>query len=70
MSKALLNLFDKLHPVITMTILSKNEHMLNWACWLGFEPVEMSTDNRFVEFVRCNSEEFDVNNEILRPIVH
>jgi hypothetical protein len=30
----------------------------------------MSNDNRFVEFVRCNSENFDVNNEILRPIVH
>ena len=70
MSKSLLNMFDKLHPIITMTILSKNEHMLNWACWLGFEPVEMSTDNRFVEFVRCNSENFDVYNETLRPIVH
>ena len=70
MSKALLNMFDKLHPIITMTILSKNEHMLNWACWLGFEPIEMSNDNRFVEFVRCNSEQDDVYNKLLRPVVH
>ena len=70
MSKSLLNMFDRVHPVITMTILSKNEHMLNWACWLGFEPVEMSPDKKFVEFVRCNFQNYDVNNKSLRPIVH
>lgn len=70
MSKSLLHMYEKVHPTITMSILSKNEQMLNWACWLGFEPVEISFDEKFVEFVRCNSKNYDVYNKALRPIVH
>ena len=70
MSKSLLHMYEKVHPTITMSILSKNEHMLNWACWLVFEPVELSVDEKFVEFVRCNSKNYDVYNNTLRPIVH
>ena len=70
MSKSLLHMYEKVHPTITMSILSKNEHMLNWACWLGFEPVELSVDEKFVEFVRCNPNKKDVYDGALQPVIH
>ena len=43
-----------------------------WIAWLGFEPVGTSVlgENKYVEFVRCNSEQDDVYNKLLRPVVH
>jgi hypothetical protein len=70
MSKAMLRMFDEVHPVMTMTIFSSFEHMLNWAVWLGFEPCGITEDDRYVEFVRCILIENSVTDKSLRPVVH
>ena len=38
-SKMFVNFFDQTHSGTSMTILANYESMLNWAVWLGFEPV-------------------------------
>ena len=71
-SKMLVNYFDKTHAVLTMTICSDYEAMLNWAVWLGFEPVGMHDHKKtqYVEFVRCNPELNYVSHETSRPVMH
>jgi hypothetical protein len=71
-SKMLVNFFDQSEPSMTMTILSDYEPMLNWASWLGFEPlgVSMMNENKYVEFVRCNPNQKNVYDKALRPVKH
>jgi hypothetical protein len=55
-----------------MTLLSDYEFMIDWAIWLGFEPVGVIEDNnnKYVEFVRCNSNGKSVYDGPLRPVIH
>jgi len=71
-SKMLVNFFDQTQNGMSMTILSDHEFMLNWAAWLGFEPVGISVkdDTEYVEFVRCNPNKSNVYNSTSRPITH
>jgi len=57
---------------MSMTILADYEFMLNWASWLGFEAMGVSTvgPNKYVDFVRCNPNENSVRDGSLRPVVH
>ena len=52
-SKMLIDYLDQTNPNTTMTILSEYEHMIQWAVWLGFEPVGVveSGASKYVEFV-------------------
>ena len=58
-SKLLTSFFDKTEDIMTMTILAEYEPILNWASWLGFEPVGATERNshKYIEFVRCNPNE-------------
>ena len=51
----MVNFLEKLYPMMTMMIDMEYEAMLNWAAWLGFEAVGISTTSsaQYVEFVRC-----------------
>lgn len=71
-SKMFVNFFDQSHDAMTMTILAKFSPMLNWAAWLGFEPVGISEHrkNKYVEFVRCNPLRKNVSDELSRPVMH
>jgi hypothetical protein len=71
-SKMFVNFFDQSHDAMTMTILAKFSSMLNWATWLGFEPVGISEHrkNEYVEFVRCNPLRKNVSDELSRPVMH
>lgn len=71
-SKMFVNHFDKLHHGLSMTILADYEGILNWAAWLGFEAVGVSTDgvNKYVDFVRCNPNHKNVYDSTLRPAMH
>lgn len=71
-SRMLVNFFDKTQPNMTMTILADYEGILQWAAWLGFEPVGTSVlgENKYVEFVRCNPNKKNVYDSSLRPIMH
>ena len=71
-SKMLVNFFDKTYPLLTMTISAEYEAMLNWAAWLGFEPVGFSEykNTQYVEFVRCNLQKNSVVNSLARPVMH
>ena len=71
-SRMLVNFFDQTQEGMTMTILAEYESMLQWAAWLGFEPVgiSQSTKNKYVEFVRCNPNKKNVYDSPLRPIMH
>lgn len=71
-SKMLVNYFDKTHAVLTMTINANYEAMLNWAAWLGFEPVGMNEwkKQQYVDFVRCNPALNYVSHETSRPVMH
>lgn len=70
MAKAMLKMFEPMHPTLTMTVSSQFEHMLSWALWLGFEPCGLTEGNRHVEFVRCISNLNSVTDKSLRPVVH
>ena len=71
-SKLLVNFFDKSETYMSMTILADYEGMLNWATWLGFEPVGIHQvdANKYVDFVRCNPDKKIVYNKALRPVTH
>lgn len=71
-SKMLINFFDKSYPMLSMTIQADYESMLNWAAWLGFEPVGISDykNAQYVEFVRCNPAKNYVSHETSRPVMH
>lgn len=71
-SKMLVSFFDKTYPLMTMTIDVEYESMLNWAAWLGFEPVGFHEwkNNKYIEFVRCNPDKNYVSHETSRPVMH
>jgi hypothetical protein len=71
-SKDLLKIFEQYHDTILMKILMKNEAMLNWACWLGFTPVEIieSDGVQYVSFVRCILPKTNVYTCESRPVMH
>jgi hypothetical protein len=71
-SKMLINFLDKTQEGMTMTILSEYAPMINWAAWLGFEPIGISEDKniKYVEFVRCNPNKNNVYNSASRPATH
>jgi len=71
-SKMLLNYLEQTQPQMTMTILADYEIMIDWAVWLGFEPVgvSISPPHKYVDFVRCNLNQKSVYDGGLRPITH
>lgn len=71
-SRMVVDFFDKTQPMMTMTILQSNELILNWAVWLGFDPVGFSEqrNHKYVEFVRCNPKGKSVYDGALRPVIH
>lgn len=70
-SRMLVNFFDQTQPMMTMTILSEHEAMIQWAVWLGFEPVGVTEykAHKYVEFVRCNPKQKNVYDKA-RPVKH
>lgn len=66
------NLFMKGHDTITMSILSENTFMLDWAAWLKFTAVGFSTyrGKQYVDFVRCDHNQSFVYNDASRPAIH
>ena len=71
-SRMVVDFFDKTQPMMTMTILQSNELILNWAVWLGFDPVGFSEqrNHKYVEFVRCNPNKNNVSDRLLQPVIH
>lgn len=71
-SKMLTTFFDKTYPVLTMSINAQYDIMVNWAAWLGFEPIGLSEykNQEYVEFVRCNPSENFVVSKSARPVMH
>ena len=71
-SKMLVNFFDKTYPMLSMCIKAEYADMLQWAVWLGFEPVGCSKEKNidFIDFVRCNPDINNVVDELSRPIKH
>jgi hypothetical protein len=71
-SKMLLHFFERGHDAITMTILTKNQAMVQWAAWLGFEPVGVYASNghQYIDFVRCNPNLKSVYDDAPRPAMH
>lgn len=71
-SKMLLSYLKASNDHMTMTILSDYEGMLNWATWLGFEPIGVieSGGFKYVEFIHCNLGENCVYDKAPRPVIH
>lgn len=71
-SKMLVSFFDQQTKNMSMTILAEHTDIINWACWLGFEPVGTSThgSHEYIEFVRCNPSSRNVYDDSLRPAMH
>ena len=71
-SKMLISFLDQTYPMLTMTIDAEYEAMLNWAAWLGFEPVGIAATSsaQYVEFVRCNFDLDDDSPDVSRPTKH
>ena len=71
-SKMLVSFFDKTYNLMTMTINARYEAMVNWAVWLGFQPVGTFKREKYqyVDFVRCNSKKNYVSDKTSRPVIH
>lgn len=71
-SRMLVNHFDKCHEGMSMTVNGDFEFILNWAAWLGFEPVGVSHlgSEKYVDFVRCNPLHKNINDNSSRPAMH
>lgn len=71
-SKMFLDYLDQTSPNTTMTILAEYEHMLQWATWLGYEPVGVAANGaaKYVEFVRCKYPYESVYDDTSRPVMH
>lgn len=71
-SKMLVSYLSASNEHMTMTILGDYEGMINWALWLGFEPVGtiVSGENKYVEFIRCNLGGNCVYDKAPRPVIH
>ena len=71
-SKMLMDYLDQTNPNTTMTILSEYEHMIQWAVWLGYEPVGVAASGaaKYVEFVRCKYPYESVYDDTSRPVMH
>ena len=71
-SKMLVSYLSTSNEHMTMTILADYEGMVNWATWLGFEPIGVveSGGNKYVEFIRCNLGGNCVYDKTPRPVIH
>lgn len=71
-SRMLVDFLSQAQSHMTMTVLADYEGILNWAVWLGFEPVGVISiaENKYVEFIRCNLGENCVYDKASRPVVH
>jgi len=71
-SRMFIDYLDRTNPNTTMTILSEYEHMLQWATWLGYEPVGVALNGaaKYVEFVRCKPIYESVYDDSSRPVMH
>jgi len=71
-SKMLVSFFDQQTQSMTMSVLAEHGDIVNWACWLGFEPIGVVThkNHEYVEFVRCNPASGNVYDQALRPAMH
>ena len=71
-SKMLISFLDQSYPDLSMQIAKEYESMLNWAVWLGFEPVGFSDwkNITYVDFVRCNPTQNCVSHKLSRPVIH
>lgn len=71
-SKMLMDYLDQTSPNTTMTILAEYEHMIQWATWLGYEPVGVAANGaaKYVEFVRCKYPYESVYDDTSRPVMH
>jgi hypothetical protein len=71
-SRMLMDYLDQTNPNTTMTILAEYEHMIQWATWLGYEPVGVAANGaaKYVEFVRCKYPYESVYDDTSRPVMH
>jgi len=71
-SQMFVSYFDQWHDGLSMTVLADYEFILDWAAWLGFEAVGVSVagPNKYVDFVRCNTDGNNVYDEASRPVMH
>ena len=71
-SRMLMDYIDQTSPNTTMTILAEYEHMIQWATWLGYEPVGVAANGaaKYVEFVRCKHPYESVYDDTSRPVMH
>lgn len=71
-SRMLVDFLSQAQDHMTMTVLADYEGILNWAVWLGFEPVGtiVSGENKYIEFIRCNLDANCVYDRTSRPVVH
>jgi hypothetical protein len=71
-SRMLVDFLSQAQSHMTMTILADYEGVLNWAVWLGFEPIGTiaSGEHKYVEFIRCNLDGNCVYDSASRPVVH
>jgi hypothetical protein len=72
-SRSLINFFHNHYPEISVDTWIGNEKICQWLSWLGFESKFLTEDtnsNKFVHFVRCNSDTKNVYNLSSRPVLH
>lgn len=71
-SKMLVSFFDKSYEGLSMTVNADFEFIIDWAAWLGFEPMGVSAigEYKYVDFVRCNFKEKNVYDGASRPVMH
>jgi hypothetical protein len=72
-SRGLIKLFHGHYPEISVDTWIGNDGICQWLSWLGFEArfiTEGANSNKFVHFVRCNSDTKNVYDPSSRPVLH
>jgi len=72
-SRGLINFLHTHYPKISVDTWIGNDKICQWLSWLGFESQFITEDinsNKFVHFVRCNSDTKNVYNLSSRPVLH
>lgn len=71
-SRMFVNYFDQCHDGMSMTVNADFEFILDWATWLGFEPLALydNGSQKYVDFVRCNPSGKNVYDSSSRPVMH
>jgi hypothetical protein len=69
-SPDLIGYYHLFHDQISCDVWTESNMILQWLAYLEFEPIFLSKDSEILHFVRCKSDDNNVDSLISRPVMH